>query len=183
MSRLLPSTISGHPLSNLSAEAALRAGRLIAFTSVFAVLLVPAARAGGRSLDGVVNLNTAPIETLSLLPGIGPSKARGIVAYRTRRSFRTVDELVRVKGIGRRMLREIRGHLAVAGPSTARGVPEGTIQAPAPPQPAPRPPAGRVFVAARPPAAVRLVAARSMLRPGAERRLLRASANHCSPPP
>ncbi|MEP6655075.1 MAG: helix-hairpin-helix domain-containing protein, partial [Myxococcales bacterium] len=56
------------------------------------------ARAGARNMEGVVNLNTAPVEVLGLLPGIGPSKARGIMTYRTRRPFRTVDELVRVKG-------------------------------------------------------------------------------------
>jgi len=82
------------------------------------VLPVRSARAG-KGVDGVVNLNTAPAELLSLLPGVGPAKAGAIVTYRTRRPFRTVDELVRIKGIGRKMVRRLRPHLAIAGPTTA----------------------------------------------------------------
>ena len=52
---------------------------------------------------------------LALLPGIGPAKAAEIVAYRKRRPFRTVDELVRIRGIGRKMVRHLRVHLAVVG--------------------------------------------------------------------
>ena len=82
--------------------------------------VLPAGRArAGKGVDGVVNLNTAPAELLSLLPGVGPAKAGAIVTYRTRRPFRTVDELVRIKGIGRKMVRRLRPHLAVAGPTTA----------------------------------------------------------------
>lgn len=79
----------------------------------------------GKLLDGVVNLNTAPPAVLLMLPGVGPGRVRGILDYRARRPFRTVDELVRIKGIGRRLVREIRPHLAVSGPSTARAGPPG----------------------------------------------------------
>ncbi|HXU61029.1 MAG TPA: helix-hairpin-helix domain-containing protein [Polyangia bacterium] len=104
-----------------------------------------AARArAAKGIDGVVNLNTAPATVLALLPGVGPSKAAAIVGYRTRRPFRTVDELVRIKGIGRKMVRRLRPHLAVAGPTTAATSAGGSIPAapaPAPPQArAPPPP-------------------------------------------
>jgi len=83
-------------------------------------LALPAERVrAGKGVDGVINLNTAPAELLSLLPGVGPAKADAIVTYRRRRPFRTVDELVRIKGIGRKMVRRLRPHLAVAGPTTA----------------------------------------------------------------
>ncbi|MEO8211857.1 MAG: helix-hairpin-helix domain-containing protein [Myxococcales bacterium] len=142
------------------------------------------ARAGARNLEGVVNLNTAPVEVLGLLPGIGPSKARGIVAYRTRRPFRTVDELVRVKGIGRRMVRELRVHLATAGPSTARGFGDSRGEGPvapaaaAPPPARPRPPnicRPATLVAPRPLANARVQSSR-------DRRLIHTPANHCAPP-
>jgi competence protein ComEA len=81
----------------------------------------PPARAG-KAVDGVVNLNTAAPEVLGLLPGIGPAKAAEIATYRKRHPFRTVDELVRIKGIGRKMVRRLRPHLAVAGPTTARAI-------------------------------------------------------------
>jgi len=94
--------------------------RRAAILGLALILALPAwpARAG-KGVDGVVNLNTAPAEVLSLLPGVGPAKAGAIVLYRRRRPFRTVDELVRIKGIGRKMVRRLRPHLAVAGPTTA----------------------------------------------------------------
>src|SRR5262245_63803616 len=96
-------------------------------------LAAPPARAG-KAVDGVVNLNTAEVGVLGLLPGIGPAKAAQIVAYRKRHPFRTVDELVRIKGIGRKMVRRLRAHLAVAGPTTASGVAAPPV-ATAPPPP------------------------------------------------
>ena len=99
----------------------------------------------GKAIDGVVNLNTAPAATLSLLPGVGPAKAAAIVRYRARRPFRTVDELVRIRGIGRKQVRALRPHLAVSGPSTATvadpGASLGSPAAPPPPlvRPPPRP--------------------------------------------
>jgi competence protein ComEA len=94
----------------------------------------------GKAVDGVVNLNTAPPEVLGLLPGIGPAKAVEIAAYRKRRPFRTVDELVRIKGIGRKMVRRLRSHLAIAGPTTARAVTGAPTPAAPPPVPEPRRP-------------------------------------------
>ena len=82
-------------------------------------MLAPSFARAAKGVEGVVNLNTAPPEVLALLPGIGPAKAVAILAYRKRRPFRTVDELVRIKGLGRKMVRRLRPHLAVAGPTTA----------------------------------------------------------------
>lgn len=48
-----------------------------------------------------INLNTATEAELLRLPGIGPAKARAIVAYRqSRGSFASVEEVLRVPGIG-----------------------------------------------------------------------------------
>ncbi len=48
-----------------------------------------------------ININTADIETLANLNGIGQSKAEAIVAYREANGpFQAADELVNVKGIG-----------------------------------------------------------------------------------
>jgi len=95
-----------------------------ALFSLAVVLLstATATAAGKRQLEGVVNVNTASADQLQLLSGIGPAKVRNIVAYRTKHPFRTVEELVRIKGIGRKMFRRLRLHLAVSGPTTAQQV-------------------------------------------------------------
>src|SRR5262247_3235559 len=100
----------------------------------------PRAPAAGKAVEGVVNLNTAAPEVLALLPGIGPAKVQSILAYRRRRPFRTVDELVRIKGIGRKMVRRLRVHLAVGGPTTAIGAPVPPPALAAPPAPSAPPP-------------------------------------------
>ena len=151
----------------------------------FAVCVAGAGPAAAKQVEGVVNLNTAPPEALSLLPGVGPSKALGIVAYRQRRPFRTIDELVRVKGIGRRMVRELRGHLAVSGPSTIRnaaGAAAPPLPAPAAAATPPRPgPPERRAVVLRPP--FRPPLGRAPPRPRVVERPVRSPANHCAPPP
>lgn len=48
-----------------------------------------------------IDLNTATAEQLDLLPGVGPSTAAAILAYRSEQGrFRSVDELQEVRGIG-----------------------------------------------------------------------------------
>ena len=120
----------------------------IVLALVALVALVPPAAAAGKRLTGVVNLNTAPVEVLGLLPGVGPAKAAEIARYRQRRSFRTVDELVRIRGIGRQMVRRLRPHLATAGPTTAARA-DGAAPPP-PPPPSPSPAARLPALAARP---------------------------------
>lgn len=56
---------------------------------------------GPRGGEGAVNLNTAGEAELLRLPGIGPTKARAIIAYRQARGpFASVAELAQVPGIG-----------------------------------------------------------------------------------
>ena len=67
---------------------------------------------------GVVNVNTATPDQLRLLPSIGPTKAERIVAYRSKHRFRSVHDLARVKGIGRRTLQRLKPYLTLDGPTT-----------------------------------------------------------------
>ncbi len=74
-----------------------------------------------QSQDGVVNIQTANLDQLQLLPGIGPSKAEAIVAFRERRAFRRVQDIMRVRGIGRATFRHLRSMITVDGPTTFAG--------------------------------------------------------------
>lgn len=70
---------------------------------------------------GVVNLNTASADELIRLPGVGPARARAILELRTRLGhFSRLEELLRVKGIGRATFRKLRPLLALDGTTTLR---------------------------------------------------------------
>jgi competence protein ComEA len=64
---------------------------------------------GSPSAPQLVDLNTASIADLDTLPGIGPATAQAIIDYRAQHGrFRSVDELLNVKGIGQAKLDEVR---------------------------------------------------------------------------
>ncbi|MBI2067196.1 MAG: helix-hairpin-helix domain-containing protein [Deltaproteobacteria bacterium] len=86
------------------------------------ILTVTPLLAGAKRLEGVLNLNTASVQELTLLPGVGESKAKAIIAYRQAHPFKAAEELTEVKGFGQGMLRKIEKHLAVQGPSTLHEV-------------------------------------------------------------
>lgn len=78
------------------------------------------AAAQDDSTRGVVNIQTASVEQLQLLPGVGPSKAQAIVDHRERRAFRRIEDILRVRGIGRATFRHLRPMITVDGPTTMR---------------------------------------------------------------
>jgi len=66
-----------------------------------------------------INLNTATVEQLQQLPGIGPATAKAIVRFREKSGpFQRVEDLLAIKGISKRRLEQIRPHVFVeaAGP-------------------------------------------------------------------
>ena len=64
---------------------------------------------------GPVNINTADAKTLAKeLDGIGPAKAQAIVEYRQKNgTFRSAEDLLKVEGIGPKVLEQNRDNIRV----------------------------------------------------------------------
>ncbi len=63
---------------------------------------------------GKISLNSATIEELMTLPGIGESKAKLIIAYRdTNKGFKEIEEIKNVKGIGDSIYEKIKDFLTL----------------------------------------------------------------------
>ena len=72
---------------------------------------------------GPVNINTASVEQLTELNGVGDAKAKAIVAYRDEHGpFKSADQLANVKGIGLKTVEKNREMIEVgaAKPAAAK---------------------------------------------------------------
>jgi len=89
-----------------------------------AALLVsgPAMAAGKPAPTAKVNINTASVEQLTTLPGVGPKLAARIVEYRQKSgTFRSTQELINVKGVGEKNYAKIEAWLTVGEAPKAAG--------------------------------------------------------------
>jgi comEA protein len=60
-------------------------------------------------MDTLIDINTATVEQLDALPGIGPVLAQRIVSYRERQGgFKSIEEIRNVNGIGPKRFASIR---------------------------------------------------------------------------
>lgn len=80
------------------------------------ITLCPVGVKAGRRFD----LNTATVQQMQQVPGIGPGRARAIVQRRSMKPFVRVTELLLIRGIGPRLLAKLRPWFEV-GP-VGRGV-------------------------------------------------------------
>ena len=64
--------------------------------------------------SSIININTATVEELEKLTGIGRSKAEAIIAYREEKGlFNTIEELKEVPGIGETLYEKIKDNITV----------------------------------------------------------------------
>ena len=61
-----------------------------------------------------VNINSADAKELATLPGIGKAKAEAIIRYRQEKgNFKTIEDLIKVKGIGKKIIKKIEDEVTV----------------------------------------------------------------------
>lgn len=101
-------------------------GSILAVWIGMALLAAGTVEAAGKRaavhVAGTVNLNEASPEQLDLLPGVGAKAAKGIVDYRKQHPFSRAEELVKVKGFGKKRFERLKAFLSVKGPSTLKRV-------------------------------------------------------------
>ncbi len=67
-----------------------------------------------RTPIGKININTATVEELDALPGIGPAIAQRIVDYRTQNGpFKVIEDIKQVRGIGDAIFADIKDNITV----------------------------------------------------------------------
>lgn len=66
-----------------------------------------------NTTNTLININTASIEDLTKLPGIGKSKAELIIEYRNNSSFNTIDDIKNIKGIGESVFEKFKDQITV----------------------------------------------------------------------
>lgn len=63
--------------------------------------------------NNLVNINTAKVEDLMQISGIGESKAKAIVDYREKTPFESIDDIKNVSGIGDSLFEKIKDFITV----------------------------------------------------------------------
>lgn len=91
------------------------------FTKGLGAALVAAMLIAPTAIAGPVNVNTADAKTLAReLQGVGMSKAEAIVSYREKNGpFKSADDLVKVKGLGKKLVDQNRSNLRFEAEKTA----------------------------------------------------------------
>lgn len=86
----------------------------LAFAADSSVTKTPATKAELSAPLEAININTADVEELAKLKGVGEKKAEAIIAWRKENgNFKTVDQLLEVKGIGEATLTANRENIRI----------------------------------------------------------------------
>ncbi len=93
----------------------------LAAALVCCLVLAAAGRAGKQPPAKPLDLNTATLDELQQLPGVGRVTAQAIVRFREKTGpFRRVEDLLAIRGITKRKLEKLRPYVTVAPPAPAK---------------------------------------------------------------
>ena len=72
----------------------------------------------------LININTAPVDQLEVLPGVGPKMAARIVEYRQKNGgFKKPEDLMNIPGIGEKNFLKLKPLVTVGQPKAEKGGP------------------------------------------------------------
>jgi competence protein ComEA len=101
--------------------------RLVAATLVLALAFfastgIASAASAPAAPAGKVNLNTATVQQLTELPGVGDALAARIVEYRQKSGgFKSAQELMNIKGIGEKNFGKLEAHVTLGDATPKSG--------------------------------------------------------------
>lgn len=85
-------------------------------TRLSKIPLEPSKKEGQSNINngGLININSASLDELMLLPGIGETRAKQIIEYRDRNgAFTALDEIMKISGIGVDTFEEIKQYITL----------------------------------------------------------------------
>jgi competence protein ComEA len=98
--------------------------QLLVATALLLIGTLASALAQKQPPPAPLDLNTACLEQLTQLPGVGPVTAKAILDFREKSGpFRRVEDLLSIRGITDRRLKELRPYVTVL-PKKKAGLPE-----------------------------------------------------------
>lgn len=69
---------------------------------------------GNTSEDGIININTASLEELQKINGVGEIKAKSIINYREKNGgFKSIDEMKNIEGIGDKTFEKMKDQITI----------------------------------------------------------------------
>ena len=96
-------------LAGLKQDADISSFSLNKILSDSEVIVIPA-----KKEEKLISINSAGLEELCMLPGVGPAIAERIIAYRDENAgFKSLADIMNVKGIGKATYEKIKGYITL----------------------------------------------------------------------